>query len=126
MLEFQAFGGMDGGDGHTVHVCADTQRLQHGQTRLRVIGERGVLPSAIPANAIAQMLFLQCLAEDLLLCVDAGQNRTVGRRYPLRGEFGYAHGHALRLFRIAGVYGLCDPRALFPTGLQYKIVVPLR
>ena len=67
-----------------------------------------VLPSAIPANAIAQMLFLQCLAEDLLLCVDAGQNRTVGRRYPLRGEFGYAHGHALRLFRIAGVYGLCD------------------
>ena len=81
MLEFQAFGGVDRGDGHT-DSCPQrvtSQRLQHGQTRsARHPRAREFCHPRSPPHAIAQIA-RSCnalAAESCLLCVDARQNRT--------------------------------------------------
>ena len=63
MFEFQALGGMDGGDGHAFNVAACAKCFQHGQAGLSVIRERGVLPSAVSFDAVAHVVNM-CKAWD--------------------------------------------------------------
>ena len=126
MFEFQAFGGMDGGDGHAFNVAACAKCFQHGQAGLSVIRERGVLPSAVSFDAVAQMLFAQCPAEDFLLRVDSGEDGAVARRCSFVHESADACSHAPGFFEIAVVDGLRDSAVLVSLGVEFEIVGALR
>ena len=126
MFEFQALGCVDGGNGHAAQIRTDTQCFQHGQSGLRIVGKRGILPSTIPAHAVSQMLFAQCLAQDFLLCVDSGENRAIGRRLPRIHQFANTCRYALRFFPIAAVYGFHDPPPFAPFRAELQIIGPLR
>ena len=126
VFEFQALGGMDGGDGHAFNVAACAKCFQHGQAGLSVIRERGVLPSAVSFDAVAQVLFAQCPAEDFLLRVDSGEDGAVARRCSLVHESADACSHAPGFFEIAVVDGLRDSAALVSLGVEFEIVGALR
>lgn len=126
MLEFQTFGRVDSGNGHAAQIRADAQCLQHGQSGLRVVGKCGILPSAIPAHAISQMLLGQCLAQDFLLRVDSGENRAIAGRLPRIHQFADARRHTLRFLPIAAIYGFHDPPSFAPFRAELQIIGPLR
>ena len=126
MFEFQALGRVDGGNGHAAQIRADAQCFQHGQSGLCIVGKRGILPSAIPAHAVSQMLFAQCLAQDFLLCVDSGENRAIGRRLPRIHQFANTCRYALCLFPITAVYGFRNPSPFAPFRAELQIIGPLR
>ena len=100
MFEFQALGGMDGGDGHAFNVAACAKCFQHGQAGLSVIREPGVLPS--------------------------GEDGAVARRCSLVHESADACSHAPGFFEIAVVDGLRDSAALVSLGVEFEIVGALR
>ena len=74
----------------------------------------------------AQVLFVQCPAEDFLLRVDSGEDGAVARRCSLVHESADACSHAPGFFEIAVVDGLRDSAALVSLGVEFEIVGALR